>query len=100
MLSFHGSKLERQLVIKVSKGERGRKLYPSGVMLRIHIMQLLYNLSDIPMDGALYEIEPMRRFAGLRLAGNIPDEIIILNFHHFVEQTKFGKQLIAPIQSH
>ena len=35
--------------------------------LRIHCMQLFYNLSDPGMEDALYEIESMRRFAGLRL---------------------------------
>ncbi len=37
-------KLESQLVKKYSKGKIGRKPYPLRVMLRIHVMQLLYNL--------------------------------------------------------
>ena len=60
-------KLEKQLARKYSKGKVGRKPYPLSVMLRIHVMQLLYNLSDPAMEDALYEIESMRRFAGLRL---------------------------------
>jgi len=43
-------------------------------MLRIHVMQLLYNLSDPAMEDALYEIESMRRFSGLGLSDNLPDE--------------------------
>ena len=60
-------KWEKQLARKYSKGKVGRKPYPLSVMLRIHVMQLLYNLSDPAMEDALYEIESMRRFAGLRL---------------------------------
>jgi IS5 family transposase len=58
------------------------------VMIRVHVMQLLYNLSDPGMEDALYEIESMRRFAGLRLSDNLPDETTILNFRHFLEKHK------------
>jgi IS5 family transposase len=60
-------KLERQLAKKYSAGRAGRKPYPFKVMLGVHVMQLLYNLSDPAMEDALYEIESMRRFAELRL---------------------------------
>lgn len=93
-------KLEQPLAKKYSKGKVGRKPYPLPVMLRIHVMQLLYNLSDPAMEDALYEIESMRRFAGLRLSDNLPDETTILNFRHFIEQHKFGKRLFDTIQLH
>src|SRR5690606_15186397 len=92
-------KFEQQLSKKYYKGERGRKPYPLPVMLRIHIMQLLYNLSDPAMQDALYEIESMRRFAGLRLSDNLPDETTILNFRHFIEHHRLGKKLFDSIQS-
>lgn len=93
-------KLERQLAKKYSNGKVGRKPYPLSVMLRVHVMQLLYNLSDPAMEDALYEIESMRRFAGLRLSDNLPDETTILNFRHFLERHKFGQRLFDTIQSH
>ena len=93
-------KLERQLAKKYSKGKVGRKPYPLSVMLRVHVMQLLYNLSDPAMEDALYEIESMRRFAGLRMSENLPDETTILNFRHFLERHKFGQRLFETIQSH
>ena len=93
-------KLEKQLARKYSKGKVGRKPYPLSVMLRIHVMQLLYNLSDPAMEDALYEIESMRRFAGLRLSDNLPDETTILNFRHFLERNKSGQRLFDTIQKH
>jgi IS5 family transposase len=69
-------------------------------MLRIHIMQLIYNLSDPAMEDTLYEIESMRRFAGLRLADNLPDETTILNFRHFIERHKLGKRLFDSVLEH
>ena len=40
----------------------GRPPYPLSVMLRIHLMQHWYGLSDPAIEDALYEITSMRRF--------------------------------------
>jgi len=57
-------KLEKRLPATIPKGENGRRPYPLQVMLRIHCMQLSYNLSDPAMEDELYEIESMRRSRG------------------------------------
>jgi transposase, IS5 family len=77
----------------------GRPPYPLSTMLRVHLMQLVYNLSDPAMEDALYEIESMRRFAGLRLE-RIPDETTILNFRHLLERLGLGKKLFRQINRH
>ncbi len=51
-------------------------------MLRVHCVQLFYNLSDPGMEDLLYEVESVRRFAGLRLTGPLPDETTILKFRY------------------
>jgi len=56
---------------------RGRHPYPLDTMLRIHLMQNWFGLSDPAMEEALYEITPMRAFAGLSINGPIPDETTI-----------------------
>ena len=62
-------------------GKRGRQPMPLERMLRIYFMQQWYAMSDPGMEDALYEIESMRRFAGLKLVEDaIPDETTILNF--------------------
>jgi transposase, IS5 family len=77
----------------------GRPPYPLSTMLRIHVMQLIYNLSDPAMEDTLYEIESMRRFAGLRL-DRIPDETTILNFRHLLERHGLGEKLFKKINNH
>jgi IS5 family transposase len=77
----------------------GRPPYPLSTMVRVHLMQLVYNLSDPAMEDALYEIESMRRFAGLRL-DRIPDETTILNFRHLLERHGLGKKLFSRINRH
>lgn len=79
---------------------KGRKGYPLSVMLRIHCVQLFYNLSDPAMEDALYEMELMRRFAGLDLTGSIPDETTILNFRHFLEKKLLGESIFQTINDH
>ena len=66
---------------------RGPASYPLSAMLRIHCLQLFYDMSDPGMEGMLYDVELVRRFAGLRLSGPIPDETAILNFRHLLEAT-------------
>lgn len=63
-------------------------------------MQLFYNLSDPAMEDALYEIESIRRFAGLRLSDRLPDETTILNFCHFLEQHKLGEKIFKEVNAH
>lgn len=82
-----------------SKSLTGRKPYPLSAMLRIHCMQLFYNLSDPAMEDMLYEVESMRRFAGISI-DTVPDETTILNFRHLLEQHGLGKKLFRKINKH
>ena len=63
-------------------------------------MQLFYNLSDPGMEDMLYEVESVRRFAGLRLSGPLPDETTILNFRHLLEEHELGEGLFEEINRH
>lgn len=83
-----------------AKPGKGRRPYPLSVMLRIHCLQLFYNLSDPAMEDALYEIESMRNFAGLKITGSIPDETTILNFRHLLEKNKLGENVFKVINKH
>lgn len=93
-------RLEKKIARYYPKPGRGRQPYPLTVMLRIHCMQLFYNLSDPAMEDALYEIESMRRFAGLSLSGSIPDETTILNFRHLLERHQLGKAIFKEVNRH
>jgi len=93
-------RFEQQLAKKYSTGTVGRKTYPLSVMFRVHIMKLIYNLSDPAMEDSLYETESMRRFSGRRLSEQIPDETTTLNFRRFIERHKFGKRLFESVLEH
>ncbi len=93
-------RLEARVEPFYPKAGRGRRPYPLRVMLRVHCVQLFYNLSDPGMEDLLYESESVRRFVGLRLLGALPDETTILNFRHLLERHRLGEGLFAEINAH
>lgn len=81
------------------KGKGGRPPMPMERMLRIYFMQQWFNLSDPQAEDSLYDMESMRRFAGIELADDaIPDETTILNFRHLLEEHKLTEQMFAEIR--
>lgn len=93
-------RLEKKIARYYPKPGNGRRPYSLRVMLRVHCLQLFYNLSDPAMEDALYEIESMRRFAGLRLSESLPDETTILNFRHLLERHQLGKAILKEVNRH
>jgi IS5 family transposase len=84
-----------------TSGRRGRPPMEASTMLRIHFMQQWYALSDPAMEDALYEIESMRRFAGLELNEDaIPDESTILKFRRFLEQHGLAVKILEAVNVH
>lgn len=79
---------------------RGRHPYALETMLRIHLLQQWYALSDPAMEEALYEIASMRQFARLSLLEAIPDESTILNFRHLLERHGLSAKLLAAVNRH
>jgi IS5 family transposase len=70
-------------------------------MLRIHLLQHWYSLSDPAMEEALIEVPTMRRFAGIELISDrIPDETTILTFRHLLEKYELGEQIFETVKAH
>ena len=92
--------LEGRIAPVYPKPGRGRRPYPLPVMLRIHCLQLWFNLSDPGMEQELYDSRSMLEFAGLTLTEPIPDETTILHFRHLLERHQLGTELFATINAH
>ncbi len=83
------------------KAGNGRRPYALKTMLRIHLMQNWFGYSDPAMEEALYEVAPLRRFAGLSLArGSVPDETTILNFRRLLETHALAPAILATVNTH
>jgi IS5 family transposase len=93
------AQLKKKVARYYLKGQTGRPPYPLPTMRRVNCMQLFYNLSDPAMEDALYKIESMRNFAGLKL-DRLEDETTTLKFRHFVERHGSGKALFKEVNEH
>ena len=68
-------------------------------MLRIHLMQNRWSLTDDAMEDALIDNGAIRPFVGIDPAqDNIPDATTILAFRHFVEQHQLAKQIFKTVE--
>jgi IS5 family transposase len=78
---------------------RGRRPYALESMLRVHLMQNWFALSDPAMEEALYEIASLRAFARLSLNESIPDETTILNFRHLLEANDLADDILKAVNA-
>ena len=81
-------------------GGRGRP--PIGVerMLRMHLLQHWFNLSDPAVEEALYDSRAMRHFVGIDLGREpVPDETTICWFLHLMEGHNLEEELIGLVNS-
>ncbi len=69
-------------------------------MLRVHLMQDWFALSDPAMEEALYEIASLRTFAHLSLTEAIPDETTSLNFRHLLEENDLAEDILKAVNAH
>ncbi len=77
----------------------GRPPFPIETMLRIHCLQLWWNLTDPAMEEELHERPLYRRFVGLEGAARMPDETTILRFRHLLEKHELAPQVLGAINS-
>ncbi|GAB7541416.1 hypothetical protein CS8_010790 [Cupriavidus sp. 8B] len=66
-------------------------------MLRIHLMQQWFGLSDVAMEEALYDTPLSREFAGLGGMSRLPDRVSILRFRHLLERHQLAEQFLKTV---
>lgn len=77
----------------------GRPPFAVETMLRIHCLQLWWNLSDPAMEEELHERPLYRRFVGLDGSARMPDETTILRFRHLLEKQQLAPKVLAAINA-
>ncbi len=67
-------------------------------MLRIHCLQLWFDLSDPAVEEALYDSRAMRAFVGIDLGSEpVPDETTVMRFRHLLEQHQLGARIFEEV---
>ena len=77
----------------------GQPPFAVQTMLRIHCLQLWWNLSDPAVEEGLHERPLYRRFVGLDGAARLPDETTILRFRHLLEKHELARQVLTIINA-
>ena len=81
-----------------SGGAGGRPPVGLERMLRIHCLQLWFDLSDPAGEEALYDSRAMRAFVGIDLGREpVPDETTVMRFRHLLEEHQLGAQIFAEV---
>lgn len=81
-------------------GKRGRPVKGIETMLRMYLMQIWFNLSDIAIEDAIYDSYAMRSF--MRIDFNeeqVPDSTTLLKFRHLLEQHHIGEKIFADVKN-
>lgn len=81
------------------QGLGGRPPFAVETMLRIHCLQLWWNLSDPAMEEELHARPLYREFVGLAGAARLPDETTILRFRHLLEKHELAPQVLTIINA-
>lgn len=75
----------------------GRPPFAHETMLRLHLLQQLFGLSDFAMEEALFDTPLYRSFAGLGNNDRLPDRVSILRFGHLMEGHDLAKQFFETV---
>jgi len=80
------------------KGERGNKPYDLELMLRIYVLQHLYNLADDAARNEIIDSRAFSQFCGVDSSNQVPDGDTIGRFRHILERNPM-KESISGIKS-
>ena len=73
------------------KGERGNKPYDLELMLRIYVLQHLYNLADDAARNEIIDSRAFSQFCGVDSSNQVPDGDTIGRFRHILERNQLGE---------
>lgn len=79
------------------KGERGNKPYDLEVMLRIHLVQNLYNLSDMSTMTEVIDSRAFSEFCGVDSSNQVPDGDTIGRFRALLIEHGLQEKLFEQV---
>src|SRR5688572_26297313 len=80
--------------------QTGRKPTEVELLLRLHCLQLWYNLSDPGLEDAVHDRLSFQRFLRLDpLTQKVPDETTVLHFRHLLEAHHLAEEIFARVRA-
>ena len=80
------------------KGERGNKPYDLELMLRIYVLQNLYNLADMAVMNEIIDSRAFSVFCQVDSSNQIPDGDTIGRFRNILMQHHLQEELFADVR--
>ena len=77
------------------KGERGNKPYELELMLRIYVLQNLYNLADMAAKNEVIDSRAFSQFCGVESSNQVPDGDTIGGFRNILTKNHLQKSCLA-----
>ena len=81
------------------KGERGNKPYPLELMLRIFLLQNLYDLADMRVMTEVIDSRAFSEFCGVTSPDEVPDGDTIGRFRNLLEKNEIQERIFAKVVS-
>lgn len=81
-----------------SRAKGGRPPYPTVLMIKILVLQQLYNLADDALEYQLLDRRSFPRFLDLTESSSIPDAKTIWLFRDRLAQAGVGNQVFEQVQ--
>lgn len=79
------------------KGERGNKPYDLELMLRIYVLQNLYDLSDMSVMAEVIDSRAFSEFCGVDSSNQVPDGDTIGRFRNILEKNGIQEKLFSQV---
>ena len=79
------------------EGERGNKPYDLELMLRIYVLQHLYNLADDAARNEIIDSRAFSQFCGVDSSNQVPDGDTIGRFRHILERNQLGEAFFTNV---
>ena len=79
------------------KGERGNKPYDLELMLRIYLLQNLYDLSDMATVAEVIDSRAFSEFCGVDSSNQVPDGDTLGRFRHILEENGIQQKLFTQV---
>lgn len=79
------------------KGERGNKPYPLELMLRIFLLQNLYDLAEMRIMTAFIDSRAFSDFCGVTSPNEVPDGDTIGRFRNLLEKNGIQEKIFASV---
>lgn len=89
--------LSKTMAQSIQRKSGGRPAYNLLLLLKIHLLQTWYGLSDAGCEHQIRDRLSFRKFLGLSIESSVPDSTTLENFRHDLAETGLDIKLVEAL---